>query len=207
MKLYLVQHGEACAKDVDPDRPLTDAGKADVERLAAFLGQVGIRVDRVIHSGKLRAVQTAERLAGVLANIKVNAMQFPVINNVEAAPNQDAARVVDLLVRQVSAPVRWEESTEQMVNLGVERFIEIGPGKVLAGLVKRMARSATVENVQDADDINTGVLPRRRHPGDMIVHGLQQGGHQVLELIRRHLMEILLYLGPGVLLRFLQGTA
>ncbi len=67
MKLYLVQHGEACEKEVDPDRPLTDKGRADVERLAAFLKKAGIRVERVIHSGKLRAVQTAECLASTVA--------------------------------------------------------------------------------------------------------------------------------------------
>ncbi|MEW8506443.1 MAG: phosphohistidine phosphatase SixA [Candidatus Thiodiazotropha sp.] len=67
MKLYLVQHGEACSKDVDPDRPLTDQGRRDVDRLVAFLGQAGISADRVIHSGKLRALQTAERLSPVIA--------------------------------------------------------------------------------------------------------------------------------------------
>lgn len=67
MKLYLVQHGEACTKEVDPDRPLTDQGKEDVDRLAAFLKQAGIQVDRVIHSEKLRAIQTAECLANAIA--------------------------------------------------------------------------------------------------------------------------------------------
>jgi len=67
MKLYLVQHGAACAKEVDPERPLTDEGRADVERLAVFLGQSGVRAGRVIHSGKLRAEQTAQCLAAVVA--------------------------------------------------------------------------------------------------------------------------------------------
>ena len=67
MKLYLVQHGEACAKDVDPERPLTDRGVRDVERLAAFLERAGVRVERVIHSGKRRAAQTAQRLARAVA--------------------------------------------------------------------------------------------------------------------------------------------
>jgi phosphohistidine phosphatase len=67
MKLYLVQHGAACAKEIDPKRPLSDAGRADVERLAAFLGQSGVRVGRVIHSGKLRAEQTAKCLATAVA--------------------------------------------------------------------------------------------------------------------------------------------
>lgn len=67
MKLYLVQHGEACAKEVDPDRPLTKQGQADIERLSAFLKQAGIQVERVIHSGKRRAEQTAEWLAKAIA--------------------------------------------------------------------------------------------------------------------------------------------
>ena len=67
MKLYLVQHGEACAKDVDPERPLTDRGVQDVEHLAAFLARAGVRVERVIHSGKRRAAQTAQRLARAVA--------------------------------------------------------------------------------------------------------------------------------------------
>ena len=67
MKLYLVQHGEACAKQVDPERPLTEQGNSDIDRIAAFLRQAGIRVERVIHSEKLRAVQTAEYLAQAIA--------------------------------------------------------------------------------------------------------------------------------------------
>ncbi len=67
MKLYLVQHGEACSKDVNPERPLTDQGLADIHRLGAFIAQAGIRVQRVIHSGKLRAQQTAECLVSAIA--------------------------------------------------------------------------------------------------------------------------------------------
>jgi phosphohistidine phosphatase len=67
MKLYLVQHGEACAKNINPERPLTVQGKADIERLTAFLNQAGVKVERVIHSGKLRARQTAEIMASRIA--------------------------------------------------------------------------------------------------------------------------------------------
>lgn len=69
MKLYLVPHGEACAKDVDPERTLTDQGREDVERLTEFLGLAGIQVDRVIRSGKLRAAQTADCLAKAVAPV------------------------------------------------------------------------------------------------------------------------------------------
>ena len=99
-------------------------------------------------------VKAGERLAEVLAGIKVGDMTVPVVTNVEATPNQDSSRVCQLLVDQVSAPVRWDETISCMVKLGVERYIEIGPGKVLAGLVKRIARDSIVQNVQNVDDVN-----------------------------------------------------
>jgi [acyl-carrier-protein] S-malonyltransferase len=99
-------------------------------------------------------VPAGERLAEVLMDITVNEMSCPVVSNVEATSNQDASRVCDLLVRQVSAPVRWRETVACMVNLGVERYIEIGPGKVLSGLVKRMAKGSTIQNVQNVADIS-----------------------------------------------------
>ena len=99
-------------------------------------------------------VPAGERLADVLADIAVHEMALPVISNVEAKPNQDSSQVRDLLVRQVSAPVRWQETIACMVNLGVERYIEIGPGKVLSGLVKRMAKDSTIQNVQNVADIS-----------------------------------------------------
>ena len=98
-------------------------------------------------------IPAGERLADVLADIKVGDMTVPVITNVEAAPNQDASRVCQLLVDQVSAPVLWEDTIACMIKLGVERYIEIGPGKVLAGLVKRMAKDSTIQNVQNVSDI------------------------------------------------------
>lgn len=67
MKLYLVQHGQAATKEVDPERSLTAQGKQDIERLAEFLKKADLRVERVLHSGKLRARQTAELLADVIA--------------------------------------------------------------------------------------------------------------------------------------------
>lgn len=80
MKLYLVQHGEACAKEIDPERPLTDQGKADILRLANFLKQTNIQVERVMHSGKLRAQQTAEILAqaiGIGVELEASGMINP----------------------------------------------------------------------------------------------------------------------------------
>jgi phosphohistidine phosphatase len=66
MKLYLVQHGEAKREEEDPSRPLTENGRIEVERVAEFLVRAGVKVDRILHSGRLRAAQTAEILARYL---------------------------------------------------------------------------------------------------------------------------------------------
>ena len=66
MRLYLVRHGEAVAKGVDPQRPLSEPGREEVERLASFLGQAGVRVSHIYHSGKKRAEQTAEAFANAM---------------------------------------------------------------------------------------------------------------------------------------------
>lgn len=66
MKLYLVQHGEAVAKEVDPDRPLSERGFRDMEKMALFLRRGGISVGRILHSGKRRAEQTAQMLAAAI---------------------------------------------------------------------------------------------------------------------------------------------
>jgi len=87
MKLYLVQHGEACAKEVDPERPLTDQGREDIERLADFLGQADVEVERVIHSGKLRAAQTADLLAQAVAPL------VELETNDRIAPNDDPGAI------------------------------------------------------------------------------------------------------------------
>lgn len=92
----------------------------------------------------------AERLQTVLDGIDATVMMLPVVSNVEALPNQDAARVRELLVKQVCAPVRWEESVQKMAELGVTRYLEIGPGKVLSGLVKRIVKEAEISNIENS---------------------------------------------------------
>ena len=70
MKLYLVQHGQAVPKQEDPGRPLSEQGREEVQRVAACLGEAGVRVVRVWHSGKLRATETAGILAGKVCSGK-----------------------------------------------------------------------------------------------------------------------------------------
>lgn len=100
-------------------------------------------------------VPAGERLREVLDTIELSDMSAPVVSNVEAVANQDITRIKDLLVAQVSAPVRWDESVRQMVKYGVTSFIEIGPGKVLSGLVKRIDKEVLTSNVEDAKGLQS----------------------------------------------------
>lgn len=91
----------------------------------------------------------ADRLAVVLDAITVHDMNVPVVANADAAPNSDRERVRPLLVSQVCSPVLWEQSVNAMSALGVTRFVELGPGKVLSGLVKRINKEAVLANIED----------------------------------------------------------
>ena len=90
MKLYLVRHGEALAKEIDPDQSLSEAGRANVERLAAFVGPRGVRAARILHSGKTRARQTAEILAEAMADAGACAARDGLAPNDPTAPVADA---------------------------------------------------------------------------------------------------------------------
>jgi len=95
----------------------------------------------------------ADRLAVALAGVSFAPLALPVVTNVEAAKNQDASRVRELLTRQVTAPVRWEESVEAIAAMGVTEAIEVGAGRVLAGLVKRIAPSIQMYGASDPTSI------------------------------------------------------
>jgi [acyl-carrier-protein] S-malonyltransferase len=95
----------------------------------------------------------AEGLARALENIAVRPFAIGVVSNVEAEVNLAPDRVKPLLVEQAVRPVRWEESVQKIVALGCQRAVEIGPGKVLKGLIKRIAPSLEVDNFETAADL------------------------------------------------------
>lgn len=131
------------------------AGNAEaVERATAKLKEAGAKrvlplpVSAPFHCALMEPVKP--RLSEVLHRVGVHTLQVPVITNVEAKPNTDPTRVVPLLLEQVSAPVRWIECVEAMKAAGVTRVVELGPGKVLCGLVKRIAKDIETFNVEDS---------------------------------------------------------
>ena len=88
-----------------------------------------------------------DTLAAALANATFTVATLPVWSNVDAKPHTDPAEITPLLVRQVLSPVRWEETVRGLMAAGVTKFVEVGPGRVLAGLLKRVNRKAEVVNV------------------------------------------------------------
>lgn len=88
-----------------------------------------------------------ERLAAALANVPLNRPQRPVISNVDAQPHDDPEEIRELLIKQVVSPVRWEDSQRWLLSNGYSTFYEVGPGRVLRGLMKRIDRKAVCEGV------------------------------------------------------------
>jgi [acyl-carrier-protein] S-malonyltransferase len=108
---------------------------------------IPLPVSAPFHSTLMAPVQP--RLQTVLVALSFKRPSVPVVSNVEALPNQEADRLSGLLVSQVTSPVRWTESIHAMRTAGVDRFVEVGPGRVLSGLIKRIDRTAQVFNVED----------------------------------------------------------
>jgi [acyl-carrier-protein] S-malonyltransferase len=91
-----------------------------------------------------------QRLAEALADVTLARPEIPVYSNVDAATHDDPQQIKEILVRQVVSPVRWEESLRTMLDAGIDEFYEIGPGKVLTGLLKRIARKTPCTVVNDS---------------------------------------------------------
>ena len=125
-----------------PAQVVIAGAKAAVEKACEIAKAKGAKralplpVSAPFHSSLLKPA--SDRLREYLANVTVNAPVIPVINNVDVAVVNDPATIKDALVRQAASPVRWVETVQKMKADGVTRVVECGPGKVLAGLVKRI---------------------------------------------------------------------
>ncbi|MEX0715662.1 MAG: ACP S-malonyltransferase [Planctomycetaceae bacterium] len=120
------------------------------EEIAAEKGgrAVPLAVAGAFHTEIMRPADA--RLAEVLAGVEISKPEIPVVSNVDAAIHDDPDEIRDLLVRQVVSPVLWEDSLRTMLAAGVDEFHEIGPGKVLKGLLKRIDRKLPCTTVNDS---------------------------------------------------------
>ena len=94
-----------------------------------------------------------ERLAPELRAVPAQDPRIPVIANVDAEPKRTAGAAIDALIRQVSSPVRWDSVVQRLASEGVTRYVEVGPGKALSGMIKRIADGATILNVEGPGDL------------------------------------------------------
>jgi [acyl-carrier-protein] S-malonyltransferase len=117
------------------------------------LKAIALNVSAPFHSALMEpAARAVER---ALLTVTVRAPSFPVVSNVDAAPNQDAAAIPGLLVRQIDGAVLWDQSVRWLAAQGVTHALEIGPGKVLAGLVRKIDKRIAVHGVGDPDGLAT----------------------------------------------------
>lgn len=101
--------------------------------------------------------KAADRLANDLAAVRWSDLQIPLVNNAEAKQIVKAADIQPSLVRQLPSSVLWEDSIKEMVRMGVKTFVEVGPGSVLAGLIKRIVPDAVTLNVNDPKSLDTAL--------------------------------------------------
>jgi [acyl-carrier-protein] S-malonyltransferase len=137
-----------------PNQTVIAGDREAVERAVAKCQELGARravmlkVSAPFHCALMKPVQ--ERLSGPLGETHFNDLAVPLVNNVDARAVTRGDEAREGLIRQVSAPVRWTEVVERMLAEGVSTFVEVGPGKVLVGLVKSINKTPLLLNVEDS---------------------------------------------------------
>lgn len=140
-----------------PGQIVISGHKTAIARAAALAGErklkaIVLNVSAPFHCSLM--APAAVRMQAALGEVALGELEFPVLPNVEARPNSDVAKVRELLVRQVDSPVQWEQTISAMAQAGVTAALEIGPGKVLAGLVKRIDKRISVLSVGDSEAVS-----------------------------------------------------
>jgi [acyl-carrier-protein] S-malonyltransferase len=114
-----------------------------------------LAVSAPFHCALMRPAE--DRLAPELRGLSASDPKIPVMANVDAEPKRDARAAIEALVRQVSSPVRWEDGVKRLIAEGVTRFVELGPGAVLSGLIRKIDRTVMVMNVEDAEGLRAAL--------------------------------------------------
>jgi [acyl-carrier-protein] S-malonyltransferase len=136
-----------------PEQIVISGSRRAVERAAELARQRGAKraimlaVSAPFHCALMQPAQ--DRLAADLRNLRLQAPQFPVVNNVDAQLMSAPDQALDALTRQVTGAVQWEKSMRTLVAQGVHTFVEVGPGKVLCGLMRQIDRTKTCLNAED----------------------------------------------------------
>lgn len=133
-----------------PGNTVVSGTAAAIDEVCRIAEERNLRAIRLAVAGAFHTalMKPADaKLAAVLDTVQIQSPRIPVWSNVDAKPHTDPAEIRNLLVRQVLSPVRWEETVRGLMAAGVDKFYEIGPGRVLAGLIKRVNRKTEIANV------------------------------------------------------------
>ena len=147
------------ANDNAPGQIVISGEKARVEDVAANAKAYGAKIAKLLpvsasfHCSMMSPA--AEKMQAALDSVTLKAPVTPLVANVTARENVDPVKTKSLLVEQVTGRVRWTESVEYMVSKGVDTFIEVGSGKVLSGLIKRISKEVRLVNVGEPGDIES----------------------------------------------------
>lgn len=152
-------NGQVCSPaNINSPSQVVIAGDTDaVDRACELLKERGakravkLNVSAPFHCALMMPAQ--ERLTNDLAALAYDGVGFPIVHNVDAAVNSDSSLVCEKLTLQVSSPVRWLQSVQRMVADGVSTMVEVGPGKVLSGLVRQIDRDVRCLNVENSESL------------------------------------------------------
>ncbi|MGP4080266.1 ACP S-malonyltransferase [Pseudalkalibacillus sp. R45] len=144
-----------------PGQIVISGSKSGVEKASEAAKKEGakriipLQVSGPFHSELMKPA--AEKMGDILDELTITDAEIPVVANVTAEPVTEAGEIRSKLIEQIYSPVRWEETVRYLLGEGVDTFIEIGPGKVLSGLVKKVHRRATTIAISDPDSLETAV--------------------------------------------------
>ena len=124
---------------------------ATIARSSGARRVIPLAVSAPFHCALMKPAE--DRLAPELRALQAQAPRVPIVANVDAEPKRDARAAIEALVQQVSSPVRWEAVVSRLASEGVTTYVEVGPGTVLSGLVRKIHREATVVHFGSPDDL------------------------------------------------------
>jgi len=157
---------EAAQGEVVSAANLNGAGQIVIAGTAAAVARAGERakalgakraipltVSAPFHCALMKPAEL--RLTPELHAVPTRDPRVPIVANVDAEPKRTAAASIDALIKQIASPVRWEDVVQRLAKEGVTRYVEVGPGKALSGMIKRIVSGATIQNVEGPDDLAT----------------------------------------------------
>lgn len=156
-------HGEVCqSANVNSPTQVVISGHATaVDRAVAAIEAAGsakimpLRVSAPFHCDLMKPV--AEKLKDAFENIKWNEPKFPIVTNVDAKPVSNSTDIRDALYRQTFSPVLWSQSVLEMEKMGTDGYVELGPGSVLSGLIRKICKGKRPVSVSNTDELNEAV--------------------------------------------------